>query len=908
MINNEDSISIPKDISYDESMDFNLLMKRAIEICQRLSGDNWTDYNFHDPGVTILEQLMLALTDLGYRSDFSVDQLLAGEKNKTREEVLRENAIYDPLDILTTAPVTDNDYRKFFIDRFYEIGNIWVERSANSEAIAGIINFKVQFEPSIFEDNYPTILTRMRDTYLNNRNVCEDLGDFSVLKKYPVFLSCKVDLLRGSNPEMVIGRIFYEIDQFLNPSIEFHTVEDFSEKDQYDGPKPVTGFIKDEDLKPKMSYFNTYRFKEIIARENDIVICEDFEVIINDFEVARDLVDIPEDCFPCFDIEKSLKRVQVMINGITHYLDFEEVNHVYQLLKAKKSKRFSYKKYQKGDIDGFDLSQISKYTSIQRSFPGIYQIGEFGVKANANPEEHARARQLKAYLFLFEVILSGHLSQLANIKNIFSAKPQKPFSYFTQLPFDIPELASILSVESAQLEHILQELANPKKEYYQRRNAVLDHLLSRFGEELSEYIPNKLYLSQDKLITMKEYWLQNILEFTRDRAKGSNYLEDVWDSENVCVFKKKVAMLLSMDFKNRLIHKFSFEVHKEEEDKQEELTDEAQEVEKEIIDAKPSGVVEDKGVEILCNQKDFLKKVFHYGETKESFRIVKSQDPDGHDKYLVYFNFGNESQIIYEGYSKTECSRIVDKVVETIVSQNSYCDNFHVLEHLLFRPKSGDIYHINILDHQSQKLIESVKADSFEEQKEKVMRMLSLMIDAFNFRVEKVVVEDDIEKYTLFVFDDIIGENLAVVSRQYNTKEEAQDDVMNLTQYLREIQQNEHIFNSRIEYKAEYSPLKSVSDSFFSNSMSIVYPDWTSRFQNKEFVDTFKNVVSKVAPAYLKIHFVSLNYSQMLEFEQAYKAWSKLLAEESDYFELDDASYQVADLLMKSSTPDTGKS
>ena len=32
----------------------------------RLCGDQWSDFNSHDPGITILEQLCFALTELGF--------------------------------------------------------------------------------------------------------------------------------------------------------------------------------------------------------------------------------------------------------------------------------------------------------------------------------------------------------------------------------------------------------------------------------------------------------------------------------------------------------------------------------------------------------------------------------------------------------------------------------------------------------------------------------------------------------------------------------------------------------------------------------------------------------------------------------------------------------------------------
>ena len=40
---------------------FEVLQEESLAQLQELSGNVWTDYNLHDPGVTILEQLNYAL-------------------------------------------------------------------------------------------------------------------------------------------------------------------------------------------------------------------------------------------------------------------------------------------------------------------------------------------------------------------------------------------------------------------------------------------------------------------------------------------------------------------------------------------------------------------------------------------------------------------------------------------------------------------------------------------------------------------------------------------------------------------------------------------------------------------------------------------------------------------------------
>jgi hypothetical protein len=62
-------------------LDYNFLRREGIRHLERLAGPLWTDFNLHDPGITILEQLCYALTDLSYRIAYDLKDLLAtGER------------------------------------------------------------------------------------------------------------------------------------------------------------------------------------------------------------------------------------------------------------------------------------------------------------------------------------------------------------------------------------------------------------------------------------------------------------------------------------------------------------------------------------------------------------------------------------------------------------------------------------------------------------------------------------------------------------------------------------------------------------------------------------------------------------------------------------------------------------
>ena len=91
------------------SMDYEFLRQEGIRHLERMAGQLWTDFNAHDPGITILEQLCYAITDLGRRINYPIPDLLAGRTTDS-------NCLYTPAQILPSAPVTREDLRKLLID------------------------------------------------------------------------------------------------------------------------------------------------------------------------------------------------------------------------------------------------------------------------------------------------------------------------------------------------------------------------------------------------------------------------------------------------------------------------------------------------------------------------------------------------------------------------------------------------------------------------------------------------------------------------------------------------------------------------------------------------------------------------------------------------------------------------
>lgn len=106
------------------------LKATALDHIRQLAGKVWTDHNIHDPGIAILDLLCFAVSDLGYRMSFPVEDLLASEE--TEDGRTKPPQFFTAREILTSDPVTALDFRKYLIDT-PGVKNAWIRPAPAQE-------------------------------------------------------------------------------------------------------------------------------------------------------------------------------------------------------------------------------------------------------------------------------------------------------------------------------------------------------------------------------------------------------------------------------------------------------------------------------------------------------------------------------------------------------------------------------------------------------------------------------------------------------------------------------------------------------------------------------------------------------------------------------------------------------
>jgi hypothetical protein len=147
----------PQDIAFD----YEELRKQGIEFIKNSASAIWTDYNIHDPGITSLEILCYALTDLSYRSHYSIPDLMRKQED-TAADIVKE--FFTAAQIFPNRALTIPDYRKMLIN-VEGIKNAWL-RPCTKTITADITNKKLASQPPAGSTTVPVSIKGFYDVLI----------------------------------------------------------------------------------------------------------------------------------------------------------------------------------------------------------------------------------------------------------------------------------------------------------------------------------------------------------------------------------------------------------------------------------------------------------------------------------------------------------------------------------------------------------------------------------------------------------------------------------------------------------------------------------------------------------------------------------------------------------------------
>ena len=577
-------ISIPKNVSSNDDMSFDFLRKKGIEYIESLGSQFWTDYNTHDPGITILEVLCYAITDLGMRINLPIEDLLSNNSNPIEEQ------FFTASEILPMQAVTALDYRKILIDIDPKIKNCWLQKTTKKlfinckeakislkkedfsdtldsfikeSEIKGYYNILVDFE-QINNAEKALLKTKIIEKFHANRNLCEDVLEVREVEIQPIAVCALIELDPEANEEYIHAQITFELEKYLSPGVKYYSLAEmfgkgYSSDQIFEGPLLERGFIDTAELE-NSSLRTEVRLSDImqiIMNIQGVSVIKD--ISLNNCDAIESEGSVWNICIPAnkkpslcqkstLNFSKGVLPVTVNKVKAKKYLEELKEDLAYSQLNAAKNKELQIPQ---GKITATDF-----YTSITNNFPENYGIGEIGLSESASGERKAKAKQLKGYLLFFDQILASYFKHLNNVKELLSINSDLENTYFTQVITDMTGFEEIvndtyLSSNEEKLDELLfSDLDNAVK----RQNQIKDHLIARFAERFAEYafLMKSLYgASSDEIVLQnKSDFLINYDTISSKRGSGFNYfnqpVSNLWNTFNVTGLENRIAGLLGI--------------------------------------------------------------------------------------------------------------------------------------------------------------------------------------------------------------------------------------------------------------------------------------------------------------------------------------------------------------------------
>ncbi len=911
--------SIPSEHPDKPILRYDLLFEEGLSYVQKYSGKIWTDYNYHDPGVTFLEYLTYALTDLGYRTNFPIEDLFLFGRDEF--DSVRENLLFGPASAFSCSPITVNDYRKLIIDRIKLVANAWVIPIQDHKmGLKGLFEIFIECSEDLSDIELHYLKKEVAELFHSNRLIGHDLEEVFILKKVYLSLEGAISIESDALGELVMAKMYAALDAYINPEVQFHDPvnlwkeQGFAPEVVFTGPLPKFGFVFEESLTEKIDAIYLSRIKEIILSVEGVKEIRSLQLFKNGLPVFDNFVRFEKTEFPIINYLEEFtdtfqSKVSLLKNNVSYEVD-PIITKQLLSTEVSSSTKFYHQELQYDDklpLGRFSLEQVRQHFPIHNELPQFFGVGKNEVSQNASREVQASALQVSAYLYFFEQIMASYLAQLSSLRVLFSPNSSSE-TYFNQLPNEISNLDKLI-IDRDALEKNMKESSELSEDYLDRRNRLLDHLLARFGERFDEVSlkkigrSNSLESSEDwalSVIQTKVNLLNQIIELGQTKARGFDMkASEIWDCTNLSSIEKRIALSLGIkDFRRRTISAPLMD-HFQVEGAKKQVGDWSLvklpfEQEVGAVYLLPEENYKEGAVHFFGKGLSFLKEIFELVVNEKSLSLVHTKDNKRH--YLLMKQRKLENQVVvFAGTSAADCQVAKEKVLSKIAALDQQSEGFHLIENLLLRPLESVSYLFSFLDADGEEFIEGLFPGDMETQ-----RSIGEDLFGFGLQVENYSIVEDEKTLTYTVQIYNFGhEPVAKLKNTFSSKPGAKKAIDQAIRFFQELRDKSLAPETVMEVNLVGGSGHGFPVDFqFSNMLSFIFPEWPVRFQKSDFINYLKNLISENIMAHQSATIYFINPQEMYRFESLYSEWLFLKNQDQlDYKKIDVLSLQLIQLL-----------
>lgn len=545
----------------DPAFSYGDLRARGIAMAQAMSGQLWTDYNLHDPGVTLLESLCYALTEGVFGAQADMADLLTAPDGRIH---FRRHALHGPEDALPCRPTTETDWLRYLLDCVPAVRQLRVRMPDGD----GCWHMALR----VTDDDGDAAAREVARAFRAQRNLAEDLGGMpQVLRPRWCLLEVRLsvdgprdvadilvdmvrrcaDIVAAAPPRQPLQARLAQHDAFGNP---------LGTAELFEGPVARCGWIAAEDLRRDPA--NRLFFADLAHALRDIDGVADIGALrlvpltpagggayrvdgvdegVDDG--ADDNQGDPSgryvDSLPWHgddwalqlrwpDTSAMLANWQVTRRGKLLHVDTGMV--LERMADARQAQRvISAAAPRTAPFAGRLLKRPAgqylpegRYLSIWHHLPPLYREHHLAPRADAE-----RQAQFGAYLALLEQWLAHGNAQLQHVRQLFSVE-RDPGSSYWWAPLDADDIPGLDGVHDDQAPGAADG-PDSEDDVLDRRSRALDLLLALHGENCDQHSIHRFgaYFDasgwQQHLYRCKRRFLQRIVRHTRDRGGAFDY-------------------------------------------------------------------------------------------------------------------------------------------------------------------------------------------------------------------------------------------------------------------------------------------------------------------------------------------------------------------------------------------------
>lgn len=191
--------------------DFWNLRASAVTHAQNASREKWTDYNIHDPGIMMIEAFCFAVTELEYRAEMPMADILCRPSGQLD---LKQLGLERPEAIFRGRPVSADDLIRILTAPGSPIAQAYIHEDKSDGAL-GLTNLYVVPTSTLNEEREKTACDFAKTVYYENRLLCEDLGEVKAARARDCVITIAAEIEDSADPTELAVKIVIQARKLL---------------------------------------------------------------------------------------------------------------------------------------------------------------------------------------------------------------------------------------------------------------------------------------------------------------------------------------------------------------------------------------------------------------------------------------------------------------------------------------------------------------------------------------------------------------------------------------------------------------------------------------------------------------------------------------------------------------------